>query len=551
VYKDSLLSEQHSNQQAILEIGYRLDKKESENITLQKDKSKREQILFLVLAGLGFLIILSAVLVRVNVQRRRLYHELATANDRIYAALQNLSILSDISLEISSTLDFETVLGALYKRVNELMDASIFAIGIYNLEENILHYALTIIGGRHLPPYKRDINDKNQFAVWALEHKKEVFINDVDIEYKNYISSFREKVLPPTIHSSEEKKILEEEHYPRSMIYVPLMVQERLVGVLSTATRAKNAYSHQHLEMLRSIATVAATAIDNASAYKYISHQQEMLEVQAAEIQLKNTELQESLETLRRTQSQLVQSEKMASLGTLVAGVSHELNTPIGVAVTAASTLKRHTEEFLQRYRQGGLKKSELENYLESAQMGTDLTLRNLDRAAELVQSFKRVAVDQTSDEKRSFNLGQYLHEIATSLQPMLKGTHYHIEIHCLSDVEIESYPGAFAQIITNLVQNSVKHGFDEMPREGVMLVTVRRSGKRLELVYSDNGRGISPELLPRIFDPFFTTKPSQGGTGLGMHIVYNLVTQKLGGEIRCESEVGKGTTFIVELSFE
>lgn len=276
--------------------------------------------------------------------------------------------------------------------------------------------------------------------------------------------------------------------------------------------------------------------------------QQQIVEKQANSIEQANEKLQEQLETLKRTQSQLVQSEKMASLGTLVAGVSHELNTPIGVAMTAASTLKTRTEEFIRRYKEGGLRKTELENYVESAQIGADLTLRNLERAAELVQSFKRVAVDQTNDEKRSFNLGQYLHEIATSLQPMLKGTPHTIEINCQSDVQIENYPGAFAQIITNLVQNSLKHGFDGFVGVGVMLVVVRKHDKQLVLEYSDNGCGISPEVLPRIFDPFFTTKQAQGGTGLGMHVVYNLVTQKLGGEIRCESEVAKGTTFIVEL---
>lgn len=281
---------------------------------------------------------------------------------------------------------------------------------------------------------------------------------------------------------------------------------------------------------------------------------QAILEYQAAEIQLANTELQESLETLRRTQTQLAQSEKMASLGTLVAGVAHELNTPIGVAVTAASTLHSRTHDFAKRYTEGGLKKSELETYIQTAQTGADLTLRNLERASNLIQSFKQVAVDQTNESKRRINLDKYLHEIITSLQPKLKTTNHRVIIECDERIELETYPGAIAQIITNLVTNSLLHGFQGFREDGAITITAKRNdpmtNDQLTLTYSDNGRGIPPEVLPRIFDPFFTTKQAQGGTGLGMHIVYNLVTQKLGGDIQCESEENMGVTFCIRLSF-
>ena len=270
------------------------------------------------------------------------------------------------------------------------------------------------------------------------------------------------------------------------------------------------------------------------------------------ELEIKNTELHESLETLRRTQNQLLQAEKMASLGTLVAGVAHELNTPIGVAVTAASTLHVRTHDFAKRYAEGALKKSELEGYVQTAKTGADLTLRNLERAANLIQSFKQVSVDQTYDNIRHFRVKQYLHEIITSLQPKWKTTGHRVEIECDETLEMETYAGAIAQIITNFVTNSLLHGFEGFTEEGVMRIEAERVGDNVVLKYSDNGRGIPPEILPRIFDPFFTTKQANGGTGLGMHIVYNLVTQKLGGSIRCESAYGdglpSGTTFIVDL---
>jgi signal transduction histidine kinase len=285
-----------------------------------------------------------------------------------------------------------------------------------------------------------------------------------------------------------------------------------------------------------------------SAANEEVQRQMVIQSEQSREIEEKNTELHESLETLRRTQNQLAQAEKMASLGTLVAGVAHELNTPIGVAVTAASTLQSRTSAFVQRFTEGGLKKSELEAFVETAQTGADLTLRNLERAANLIQSFKQVAVDQTSDTKRRFKLRHYLEGVITSLEPKWKTTRHRVEIACDEALELETYPGAIAQIITNLIDNSLLHGFQGYTEEGIMRIVVEHQApsnqalsNQVTITYSDNGRGIPSEVLPRIFDPFFTTKQAQGGTGLGMHIVFNLVTQKLGGEIRCESSENQG----------
>jgi len=279
-----------------------------------------------------------------------------------------------------------------------------------------------------------------------------------------------------------------------------------------------------------------------------IKQQVDILNEQTVMIELNNAQLQEQLETLRRTQSQLAQAEKMASLGTLVAGVAHELNTPIGVAVTAASTLHSRTQDFAKRYTEGGMKKSELEAFVQTAQTGADLTLRNLERAANLIQSFKQVSVDQTYDNIRRFGVKQYLHEIITSLQPKWKTSGHRIEIECDETLEMETYAGAIAQIITNFVMNSLLHGFDGLTEEGVMRIEAEQEGNNVVIKYSDNGRGIPPEVLPRIFDPFFTTKQANGGTGLGMHIVYNLVTQKLGGTIQAESHFGSGVHFSIHI---
>ena len=260
-----------------------------------------------------------------------------------------------------------------------------------------------------------------------------------------------------------------------------------------------------------------------------------------------NQELSQTLEELKTTQDQLVETEKMAALGGLVAGVAHEINTPVGVGVTAASALEDKTLAFLDIYKSGNMKRSDLEKYLNMAEQSSSMILRNLSRAAELIQSFKQVAVDQSTEERRTFQVKSYLEEVLLSLQPQLKKTQHTIEIKGNDDITLESYPGVFSQIITNLVMNSLVHAY-EADDAGHLTFNLKRENDRLIFEYADDGKGISKENLNKIFDPFFTTKRGQGGSGLGLHIIYNLVTQRLSGTIRCESKVGTGTRFVIEL---
>jgi PAS domain S-box-containing protein len=257
--------------------------------------------------------------------------------------------------------------------------------------------------------------------------------------------------------------------------------------------------------------------------------------------------LQESLETLKRTQNQLIQSEKMASLGGLVAGVAHEINTPLGISVTASSFLERKTREIKELFDQNRLKRSDFKKYIEIGLESASSILSNLNRAAELIQSFKQVAVDQTVEEKRPFGLNHYINEVFISLRPRYKRTDHEISINCPDNLELNSYPGVIMQVITNLVMNSLIHGFDGIEKGHISIEIIERDSKVM-IVYSDDGRGMNDEQLAKIFDPFFTTKRGQGGTGLGMHIVYNLVTQTLGGEIECNSTPDQGTVFSIRI---
>lgn len=262
--------------------------------------------------------------------------------------------------------------------------------------------------------------------------------------------------------------------------------------------------------------------------------------------------LQETNEKLISTQEQLIAQEKMAALGSLTAGIAHEINTPLGIGISAASLLEEKTRVLSAAYRDGTMKRSDLDNYLEVATHSNTMLMGNLQRAAELVQSFKQVAIDQSSEEARTFNIKEYLQGILIQLHPKLKQTKHKIEINGAEDIFITSYPGAFSQIITNLVVNSLIHAY-EPEDSGLMVISYYQqvSSNSLILEYADNGKGIEKENLQKIFDPFFTTKRNQGGSGLGLHILFNIVNQKLSGTIDCESKLGLGTKFTIKIPLE
>ena len=201
----------------------------------------------------------------------------------------------------------------------------------------------------------------------------------------------------------------------------------------------------------------------------------------------------------------------------------------------------------LQSFENGNMKRSEFKKYLNSASQSSQMILGNLNRAAELIQSFKQVAVDQSSEERRVFKIKKYLQEILLQLQPKLSKTNHQVNIQGSDSLSIDSYPGVFSQILTNLIMNSLIHAYDESD-SGNMVIKYYQEDKDFILEYQDDGKGIANENITKIFEPFFTTKRNQGGTGLGLHIIYNIVTQKLLGSIEFESCLGVGTKFIIKI---
>jgi signal transduction histidine kinase len=254
------------------------------------------------------------------------------------------------------------------------------------------------------------------------------------------------------------------------------------------------------------------------------------------------------LAVLRTTQQELMHREKMAALGGLVAGVAHEINTPMGIAVTAGSLLHDRVRDVEQSFAKGELKRSTLMGFLSDASQAAQLLLTNLHRAADLVQSFKQVAVDQSHDVRRRVRLGQYLGEVLTSLGPLYKRTPHVVRLVVVDEMEEQVHAGAIAQIVGNLVQNAMQHAFVG-ERPGCLDITLRRrKNGDAEILFADNGRGMGEEERARIFEPFFTTRRGQGGSGLGMHIVHNLTTELLRGSISVQSTPGEGTQ--ITLSF-
>jgi len=263
-----------------------------------------------------------------------------------------------------------------------------------------------------------------------------------------------------------------------------------------------------------------------------------------------NQELEHSFSNLKKAQQQLVKSEKMASLGGLVAGVAHELNTPVGIGLTAITHFADMTEQLMIKYRAKKMSKQDFDKYINSSVESVRIINRNLERTAGLVRSFKQISVDQSSDERRAFNINDYIEENLLSISHIIKKTNAEIIVRCDKDLVIDSYPGAFSQIISNLLINSTIHGFPNN-EPGVITIIVENTGNSIKLIYKDDGRGIPGDNLPKIFDPFFTTNREHGGSGLGLNIIYNIVTSRLNGNIECNSELGVGTEFIIEFETE
>lgn len=302
--------------------------------------------------------------------------------------------------------------------------------------------------------------------------------------------------------------------------------------------------------------------INNQVLSPVIKIQKDMAGIAAGEIEIQidipeqnelgalASDINKMVASLRLQQQRLDEREKMASLGTLVAGVAHEINTPLGIGVTTSTYMQKINSECRKSLVEGKFTKQDLLEYMSTMNESLDLLQFNLERGSNIIQSFKKIAVNQTSEKSEVFNVKQYVQDIVTSLIHEYKNTGHHIEVECEEELTIKSYPGAFAQILTNFIMNSLAHAFNEK-ENGKILITASKQKNNFILVYEDDGCGLDEEQKKLIFTPFYTTNKQQGGSGLGLSIVYNLVTQKLNGKIEVESEKGKGVRFIIVMQLQ
>lgn len=321
---------------------------------------------------------------------------------------------------------------------------------------------------------------------------------------------------------------------------IPLQRFEKILRLLWLLAQKISALAYNNLLLSRD-------NIKLSHAEREIKKLNQALENRIWEYEAANADLQQTLAKLHETQEHLIQQEKLASLGSLVAGIAHEINTPVGTGVTAASYLEQETRAIAAQFKSGSLKRSELDKYLASAADAAKIILLNLRRASELISSFKQVAVDRSSDEKQVFNLKKYIGAVILSLRPQLKKAKHQIIVNCDDYIELDSYPGDFSHIITNLIINSLVHAYPD-GKQGIITINVQHSSDKIILTYTDDGIGIPYKYLPKIFEPFFTTRRGHGGTGLGLNIVYNIVTQNLKGTITCSSQENRGVIFTITI---
>jgi signal transduction histidine kinase/tetratricopeptide (TPR) repeat protein len=450
----------------------------------------------------------TAMQVRLDTERSRAetehHRRLAEAESRRATLLQRtsdtLERLGTIGQEITSQLDKEQVFETIERHVHGLLDASSFTIylmdsdglgltSVYDMEEGVR------IASDHVR-----MDDAHSFSARCVRERRELLV-----DFGGTGSSLAH--LPGTLVT-------------QSALFAPLTISERVLGVMTIQSLRSKAYAENERLIFRTLCAYTAIALDNAVAYMH----------------------------LRDAKDQLVVQEKLAALGALVAGVAHELNTPIGNALLTASTLQEKTEVMGAAAASGSLRRSSLNDYIADSREGLELVTRGLRSAGDLVQSFKQVAVDRATEQRRRFDLLRTSLEVVATLQRSILLAGQRIEIDIPADLVLDSYPGPYGQVLTNLINNALLHAFGERKGGTMRLQALPAREDHVEIRFTDDGVGISAQNLKRIFDPFFTTKLGQGGSGLGMSISYNIVKALFGGIFEVSSTPGEGSCFVLRL---
>ncbi len=469
-----------------------------------------------------------------NVVMKEKNEELETKTKELEQSYNSVSVLSRIGQDITSTLNLDIILTTVYTNVNEMMDASIFGIGIFNREENTIDYRMSMEKGKRYQPYQRAMEDKNQFPVWCIENKKEVFINDIHKEYSKYLPN-----IDMTILSSAEMEDGTLPENPHSLIYLPLMVKDMVIGLISVQSYQKNAYTPYHLDILKTLASYTSAALYNARSYET---------------------LQNTLNELKLTQEQLIQSEKMASLGELTAGIAHEIQNPLNFVNNFSEVNKELLAEMNEEIRNGNFEEVKI---IAKDVTGNEEKINHHGKRADAIVKGMLQHSRTSSGQKEPTDINvladEYLRLAYHGLRAKDKSFNAKFETHLDNSIgKINIIPQDIGRVLVNLINNAfyavtekkkeTGDGYQPTVRVSTKLIIPHSGGQRgVEIRVTDNGNGIPQKVLDKIFQPFFTNKPTGQGTGLGLSLSYDIVKAH-GGEIKVETKEREGSEFIIQL---
>lgn len=428
--------------------------------------------------------------------------QLAEAERQKAALMQSnsatLEKLGLVGQQLTQQLELSSVFAALSQHIPALLDARAFEIYLLDDDGLGLRSVFGMEDGLPLPPDHVPLSDTSSNAARCARERAELSVQ--------------------LAHDGSDPSQVPGTMRTLSALFAPLLIGERLLGVVTVQSPLADAYGEHERMVFRTLNAYTAIALDNASAYR----------------------------RLQQAQSQLLAQEKLAALGALVAGIAHELNTPLGNSLLMASTLEQRTVEVERAAAAKALRRSELDSYFDEAKTMTRLIMLGLETAASLISSFKQVAVDRTAEQRRPFDLALLCEQVAATLQAGIRKRGHKLTLDIPADILLDSFPGPFGQVLSNLIENAMVHGFGER-RDGQMRLSAQRlAGERVELRFRDDGVGIIGAHAARIFEPFFTTKFGQGGSGLGLSISHNIVSSLLGGSLTLDSTVTSGSCFVL-----
>lgn len=391
-----------------------------------------------------------------------------------------------------------------------------------------------------------------------------IFIKDDKLKYVNCNKSFakfygktKEEIIGSDINIFKDNTLIEEQQQTDYEVLKSEKAKSKFCKVKNSKGNIKDViiYKNYFKDEKTNTKLIIGTYLDiteinkaKEKIEKFNEELQQKVYERTEELEESNEELQATINNLKQTQDKLVEAEKLASLGSLVAGVAHEINTPVGIGLTGVTHLLEETKKISALYKEDKITQEDFEKYLILSDDISKLVNTNLERTAQLVKSFKQISVDQTSEDERKFFLDKYIYDILFSLKNIIKKNHVDVDVNADDNIELYSYPGYFSQIITNLIINSIKHGFKHKT-DGKINISLKKEKDTVLIIYKDNGKGIKEENIAKIFEPFFTTNRDKGSTGLGLNIIYNIITSKLNGSIVCDSEENKGVEFTIKIN--